>query len=315
MEKTVLYLFCLLSLASCSTVDYESIDKDDAFRSSVSRGHFAKLDAGHTYYNYSPGIGTPLVLVHSFSVPSYQWDHTTEVAIDREMPVVSLDLYGRGNSSNPDTAYTAKLFSDQVVQLLDHLGIEEKVNISGVSMGGAVITEFAAHHPDRVNKLIFVSPQGFSDANAKRVPAENPAVTETEIAEFIATDYPTRAEGQREDFFRKDGLDWWIDLYRPLLDSKHFARALISTNRNQRGAEKENKMIGGFNFPVHFIWGTHDVVLPLEEARHNVLDWIPRAKLHVIDSCGHMPHIEKTAEFDKILFETILRADTLLDNK
>ena len=173
-------------------------------------------------------------------------------------------------------------------------------------MGGTVITEFAAHHPDRVNKLIFVSPQGFSDANAKRVPVENPAVTETEIAEFIAADYPARAEGQREDFFRKDGLDWWIDLYRPLLDSKHFARALISTNRNQRGAEKENKMIGRFNFPVHFIWGTHDVVLPLEEARHNVLDWIPRAKLHVIDSCGHMPHIEKTTEFDKILFDKIL---------
>jgi pimeloyl-ACP methyl ester carboxylesterase len=297
----------MLLLASCSThVEYDSIEKNEAFRASITKGDFVKLEAGYTYYNYSPGEGTPLVLVPSYSVPSYQWDHTTEMAIEKGLPVVSMDLYGRGNSSNPDTAYSVELFADQVIQLLDHLGITEKVNLSGVSMGGSVITQIAAHNPARINKLIFVAPQGFSYAFSEGVPEEDRAVTEEEIAEFIATDFPNRAEGQIEDFLNKDDFNWWIDLYRPLLNHKHFARALISTNKNARSASKENVMIGLYDFPVHCIWGTHDVVLPLEESRNNVLNWIPRAELHIVDSCGHMIQIEKTAEFDQIFFDEIL---------
>ena len=66
-------------------------------------------------------------------------------------------------------------------------------------------------------------------------------------------------------------------------------------------------MIGLYDFPVHFIWGDHDEVLPLEEGRYNALNWIPRAQLHIVESCGHLPHIEKTEEFDHILFEKILK--------
>jgi pimeloyl-ACP methyl ester carboxylesterase len=28
--------------------------------------------------------------------------------------------------------------------------------------------------------------------------------------------------------------------------------------------------------------------------------------LHVVDACGHMPHIEKTEVFDRIFFDIIL---------
>jgi pimeloyl-ACP methyl ester carboxylesterase len=310
MWKLLLYFSALFALTSCASVEqefhYESVEKDAAFRSSIVEGQFVELNAGYTYYNYAPGTGTPLVLVHSFSVPSYQWDHTTEMAMKQGMPVVSLDLYGRGNSSNPDTMYTVELFANQVIQLLDHLGIKEKINLSGVSMGGRVISQIASQHPDRINNLIFVSPSGFSDVNRTSPPRRNHTITEDEIAEFISRDFPNRAEGQLEDFLNKDGLDWWIDLYRPQLSNKHFARALISTNRHTREMTEQNIKIGQSDFPVHFIWGTHDVVCPLEDGRYNALRWIPRAELHLVDSCGHMPHIEKTAEFDRLFFDSIL---------
>jgi pimeloyl-ACP methyl ester carboxylesterase len=306
MLKQHLYLITLVALSSCATMDYESVEKDADFRSSIVEGQFIQLDAGHTYYNYSPGTGTPLVLVHSFSVPSYQWDHTTDLAIERGLPVISLDLYGRGNSSNPDTTYTVELFADQVIQLLDHLGIQEKVNLSGISMGGRVISQIASQQPDRINALIFVSPAGFADDAETAGPVAGSAITEEEIEEFIETDFPNRAEGQREDFLDKEGLDGWIDLYRPQLRFKHFARALLSTNRNAREMSEENKKIGQQDYPVHFIWGADDVVCPLEDGRYNALRWIPRAELHVVDACGHMPHIEKTEVFDRIFFDIIL---------
>lgn len=305
MKNLILYFFVLL--ISCSTpIEYESIAKNDSFRASITHGDFVKLEVGYTYYNYTPGEGTPLLLIHSFSVPSYQWDHTTEVAIKKGMPVISLDLYGRGNSSNPDTLYSIELFENQVIQLLDYLDIDEKVNIAGVSMGGAVISQIAAHHPDKINKLIFVSPRGFLDPISLSVPNEEKGVSEYEVKEFISKDFPIRAEGQLEDFYHKEDFHWWVDLYRPLLYHEHFARALISTNKNMRSTQQENVMIGLFDFPVHFIWGTHDVVFPIEKVQHNVINWIPRAKQHIVDSCGHMPHIEKTEEFDNIFFNEIL---------
>jgi pimeloyl-ACP methyl ester carboxylesterase len=59
-------------------------------------------------------------------------------------------------------------------------------------------------------------------------------------------------------------------------------------------------------FPMPFILSAHDAVCPLKDGRNNSLRWIPHAELHIIDSCGHMPHIEKTEEFDYLFFETIL---------
>lgn len=132
--------------------------------------------------------------VQSFC-PSCQWNHTTEVAIEKGIPVLTLDLYGRGFSDNPDTAYTLELFANQVIQLLDFLEIDEKVNIAGPSMGGAVLSQIAAHHPNRINKLIFVAPQGFSDLHSDMMPNENRQVTHEETSNFILNNFPGRAEG------------------------------------------------------------------------------------------------------------------------
>ncbi|MBT6175398.1 MAG: alpha/beta hydrolase [Flavobacteriales bacterium] len=307
--QTFTILFAsLLLLASCSNqIEYETIEKNEDFRASITQGSFVELNSGHTYYNYIPGNGTPLVLVPSFSVPCYQWDHTIEMALEKGIPVLSLDLYGRGNSSNPDTTYSVELFADQVIQLLDHLEIKEKINIAGISMGGRVVSQIAANHPNRINKLILVSPGGFLNTSTIINSEGNNIVSDEEIKEFIATDFPTRAEGQLEDFYKKDELDWWIDLYRPLLFHKHFARALISTRKNERSIMRENVMVGLYDFPVEFIWGAKDVVFPVEECCKNALNWIPRSEFHILDSCGHMPHIEKTEEFDRILFDNILK--------
>ena len=49
---------------------------------------------------------------------------------------MTLDLYGRGFSDNPDVEYTDTLFAHQVLELLDHLGLE-KASLFGLSNGGA----------------------------------------------------------------------------------------------------------------------------------------------------------------------------------
>ena len=289
-----------------STDKYDSITKDAAFRKTISTGNFAGLNPGHVYYEHSKnGAGNLLVLVHGFSVPSYIWDSTFAKAKARGIPVLRLDLYGRGFSDNPEGPYNVELFANQVVGLLDHLGINDPVHLMGLSMGGAVISQIAAQHPERIQTLIYVDPSGFQPSQ-RPTKTQTQIVTPAEVEAFIRKDFPTRAAGQMDDFYKPELYDYWPALYEPLLTHRGFGRALLSTMKNARSMELENKAVGRATYPVHFLWGAQDRVCPLGDAKAQIGQWIPRHKLHVIDQCGHLPHIEQAQKFDAVLFKKIL---------
>ena len=147
-------MFIFYSCADDSSM-YEQIIKNDAFRSSISTGHFVKLSNGYTYYEVNNIEKDELiVLVHGFSVPSYIWDETYFELIKRGFGVIRLDLYGRGYSDNPDLIYNDELYASQVVELLNKLEVTQKVNLVGLSNGGRVISKIAYDHPQIIKKLI-----------------------------------------------------------------------------------------------------------------------------------------------------------------
>jgi pimeloyl-ACP methyl ester carboxylesterase len=73
--------------------------------------------------------------------------------------VVLLDLLGHGASDKPLHAaeYRFDVYADQVIGLLDHLGVEQAV-VGGVSLGANVSLHVAARHPDRVRGLVVEMP-------------------------------------------------------------------------------------------------------------------------------------------------------------
>src|SRR3954468_6228707 len=73
--------------------------------------------------------------------------------------VVTLDLLGHGRSDRPRdmTAYSMPFFGEQVIALLDHLGLDEAV-LAGTSLGANATLEAAAAHPDRVRGMVVEMP-------------------------------------------------------------------------------------------------------------------------------------------------------------
>lgn len=73
--------------------------------------------------------------------------------------VVLLDLLGHGASDKPDHAaeYRIDVYADQVLALLDHLGLDRAV-VGGLSLGANVSLHLAAHHPERVLGLVLEMP-------------------------------------------------------------------------------------------------------------------------------------------------------------
>lgn len=310
MVRTLLLTFTLfVFLSSCSKkqpVDKEQITKDDAFRATIKTGGFVKLSGGFTYYEFeNKEADTVLVMVHGYSVPSYIWDSTYYAALNRGYAALRYDTYGRGYSDNPDVVYDVALFSNQLKELLDALGVRKKINLLGLSNGGRTISAFAFQYPDRIKNLIYVDPSGFETiTNESNYPV---MVSDEEITSFKQSDaYATMASGQLGDFYDPEPFVGWDKKYEEMMKYKGFVRALISTRKNSSSLENEQRKIAQSGLPVFAIWGEHDTVVKLDEVRVNLFNRIPTVELFELPNAGHLPHMEQAAMFNSILFDQII---------
>ena len=301
-----LWFIISIVFISCSSpvVKYEYIEKNETFRKSINSGNFSLLSKGYTYYEYNNlSQDEIIVLIHGFSVPSYIWDETYYESIKRGYSVLRMDLFGRGYSDNPDVLYNDELYANQVLELLDELKIDKKINLVGLSNGGRVISKIAENNSHRIKRLIYVAPAGFHNTKLK---PDTSKVTEIEIASFINNRYKTIAKGQLDDFKEPSKFQGWDTKYEELLKYKGFARALISTTKNNYSLDMINQKIGASDLPQYAIWGDHDKVLPLNKVQDKINRIMPNLNLFIIKNSGHLPNKEQFDDFNNIFFNTIL---------
>jgi pimeloyl-ACP methyl ester carboxylesterase len=110
------------------------------------------------YTAYGDGPRT-VVLLHGLLLSQKMHRPLARALAKRGNRVVTLDLLGHGRSDRPRdmTAYSMPFFGEQVVGLLDHLGVREAV-IAGTSLGANTALEAAAAHPERVRGMVLEMP-------------------------------------------------------------------------------------------------------------------------------------------------------------
>ncbi len=113
-----------------------------------------------------------------------------------------MDYRGTGDSDAPDEPYSTRGFADDVIAVLDHLGIE-RGDVYGTSMGGRVAQWLAARHPDRVRRLVLgcTSPGGRQaverDAAVRRALAQPESQARNTLLELMFTPgWPADHPGQ-----------------------------------------------------------------------------------------------------------------------
>jgi pimeloyl-ACP methyl ester carboxylesterase len=297
-------LFILLISISCdqSINQYEYVVKDEVFRNNVVKnnpGEYVQLSKGYTYFeeaNSNSVIGN-VVLVHGFSVPSYIMRTTFNSIKERGFRVIMMDLYGRGNSDNPNLPQTDKLRATQVIELMKSRGIE-KASIVGLSNGGRIISKIADIEPELIKDLFYIASSGFyayEEVNDK-------VVYQEEIDNMISK-YPEMAKGQVNDFFEGDKYPNWITQYEELQTHVGFARALISTTKNLVTLDDIHKKIDSLNIPVYTFWGEFDNVVVYDEFKDRLNKVFPNRKEFFITKSGHLPHMENQEEFENIFFK------------
>jgi 2-succinyl-6-hydroxy-2,4-cyclohexadiene-1-carboxylate synthase len=94
-----------------------------------------------------------LVLVHGFGGSRASWDRVW-AALPSDLPALRYDLRGFGASPVDDVPFS---HPDDLLAVLDDRGIGHAA-LAGLSMGGATVLNFALNHPERVERLVLISP-------------------------------------------------------------------------------------------------------------------------------------------------------------
>lgn len=100
------------------------------------------------------GAGPPIVALHGFPQTSACWQPLAELLGDR-FEFIMPDLPGFG-ASDPPVESTASAVADDIVLLLDALGID-RATVIGHDWGGAVAWSLGLSRPDRLDNLIVVN--------------------------------------------------------------------------------------------------------------------------------------------------------------
>jgi len=115
---------------------------------------------GHrlAYTEYGEGPRT-VVLIHGLLLSQRMQAPLAKELAARGNRVITLDVLGHGKSDRPRDMwrYSMTFFGEQVIGLLDHLGLDEAV-VAGTSLGANITLEACAVAPDRVRGMIVEMP-------------------------------------------------------------------------------------------------------------------------------------------------------------
>jgi 3-oxoadipate enol-lactonase len=252
-----------------------------------------KVNSNGIGINYSvEGKGPWVILSHSLACNYSMWDEQAD-ALRRHYRVLRFDTRGHGGSDAPHGAYTLDLLTEDLLGILDGLGIEE-THFVGLSMGGMVGMTFALEHPGRLRSLVLCD-------TSSRIPPEAAPVWEGRIK--------TAAEQGMEALVESTLQRWFTEsFYKSNKAMMKRVGEMIRTTRPTgyigccHAIPKINltARLGAISCPVQVIVGEQDVGTPVAMSRA-IHDGIPGSKLVIIPSASHLSNLEQPETFNKAL--------------
>ena len=262
------------------------------------------VEAGGRKVSYAGAgdSGDVVLLVHGYGGDRNSWLFLQEPLAARHR-VYALDLPGHGTSAKDVGDGSVDLLADAVLGVLDAVG-SDRAHLVGHSLGGAVVLAAAARSPGRIASLTLFAPAGFGPSiNAGYVRGFAAAQTRRELRPIVGQLFADEQLVTRQvvddllAYKRLDGVDAALAA---------LAETLLDGDEQRIDSAAAVRALGEV-VPVTVVWGSADRIIPAEQAS-SVAAVAPGAAVRVIDGAGHMPHMERPAEAQAAVEETIARA-------
>jgi 3-oxoadipate enol-lactonase len=114
---------------------------------------YASIHDGQLHYAIEGEAGKPVLILSNSLGTSFDMWAPQMAAFTQSFQVLRYDTRGHGKSSVTPGPYSIALLADDVLVLMDHLGIAD-AHFCGLSMGGITGMYLGIHHPGRLRKLV-----------------------------------------------------------------------------------------------------------------------------------------------------------------
>lgn len=196
-----------------------------------------------------------------------------------EPDIILIDVPGAGKSAAPILPWRLKDYAAVVEKVLNDLGIE-KVNLMGVSWGGALAQQFAKQYPQRCERLILAA----TSPGQLMVPGTLPVLLKmSNPRRYYDKNYMRRIAGQiYGGKFRTNKLsaNKFADLTVPPSKRGYYYQMLALVGWSSL------PWLYKLTIPTIVLHGDDDPIIPLVNARI-IARLVPNATLYTFN-CGHL---------------------------
>ena len=247
---------------------------------------------GQTIHYWDVGSGPVLVLVHGLgSGKAEDWRYAIG-PLSQKYRVLAMDQIGFGHSDKPLLDYRIQTYVDFLNEFLHRLKVD-KASLAGESLGGWISAMYVLEcsvdaHMVPVEKLVLVDAAGLKQD--KPIPDLNPSTLAGTRALMEVVFHDT--SWLSDDMVRKIFAD------KLAKNDGYTIRSLLSNPA--LGAERLDDRLGNIHVPTLVVWGKQDALLPITSGQRYAAG-IAGAKWVSFDNCGHVPPVEKTAEFVSVV--------------
>jgi pimeloyl-ACP methyl ester carboxylesterase len=250
-----------------------------------TKGKFVTLSEGVTHYQIlGPDNGQTVILIHGMTIPDWTWDFQVPALVEAGFRVVTYDHFGRGYSDRPHKEYNRELYLRQLCELLDKLGINSNLYLVGSSMGGAIAINFAAHYPQRVQKIVLFSP--LINGGSQRTELFRPKF----IGEFMmrVVGIPYFINRCASYYEGTEHGAHYEQLFREQINYRGFEYSFLNLFRTDALGDYREAYttLGKTNKPVLLFCGSDDPEIS-EQMMAELKRLIPHTQVHVLEGAGH----------------------------
>jgi pimeloyl-ACP methyl ester carboxylesterase len=256
------------------------------------------------------GEGPPLVFIHGLIERWTQWVEQLS-AFASSHRVIAIDLPGFGDSPMPAEKISVSGYARTIEKLLDALEVSAAAFV-GHSMGGFTSAELAINSPQRVERLMLVSPSGLSTYQNWR---NLQVVAQMRRFKLVVNPYHARVAARAELLAERPRLrllDPTTNIVARRSDRlpapfvAEFVRGLgapgyidgFEANLNYDYRDR----LGEIACPTLIVWGDRDRVVTAKDA--NLYEQlIGNARKVIFKNTGHMAMIERPVAFNALLEE------------
>jgi len=237
-----------------------------------------------------------VLLVHGLGGSAESWTYNID-EFAKHFHVFAPDLIGFGHSDKPNIRYATKVFTNFLSKFMDAIGLKS-ASMVGSSMGGQIAAEFAITYPNKVERLVLISPAGIPPRAfkgtrelklyAKIFDAENMDEVREALLPVDADQSAITEEYVKNiyQYIRMEGARY----------------AFMSSLKESSAAPRLANRLRTIKAKTLVIWGKDDALIPIKYCEPFIMK-MDNCRLVLIERCGHRPHFEKSDLFNKVVID------------